>query len=208
MDNTKNISEQPVLSFRATQRTKNPSRLILSGPWHLLTTVIACIVALSLSSCGMSEAARQPYRQRARDIADALGRTTNNQLAEYDACWDMNNECGYVVDFTTVDTAQLIQSRLAKVGLSAKVASGSITSNFTTIGMLSTSRASQTKLKMIGPNSAAAQTRPETYVWLPADKDGRTISIVLYSTATWPNSYSFDDKPLVGDVVEVLVRYP
>ena len=110
MDNTKNISEQPVLSFRATQRTKNPSRLILSGPWHLLTTVIACIVALSLSSCGMSEAARQPYRQRARDIADALGRTTNNQLAEYDACWDMNNECGYVVDFTTVDTAQLIQS--------------------------------------------------------------------------------------------------
>ena len=74
--------------------------------------------------------------------------------------------------------------------------------------MLSTSRASQTKLKVTGPNSAAAKTRPETYVWLPADKDGRTISIVLYSTATWPNSYSFDDKPLVGDVVEVLVRYP
>ena len=175
----------------------------------ILVVGIAVIVTSSLSGCSLlSRSTHQPYIQRATEIANALGRTSGNQLAEYETCWDMGNECGYVIDFTTQDNATTIESRLITVGLSATVSAGAINSNFTTIGHLSSDTSTYSKLKEDGPNTIAMPRRHETYSWLPTENDGRITSIVLYTTATWPNRYTFDGKPLVGDVVEVVVRYP
>lgn len=174
-----------------------------------LIAALGLIATFTLSSCSqLSRSTHQPSIQRAAEIADTLGRTSGNQLAEYETCWDMGNECGYVIDFTTQDNATTIESRLITVGLSATVSAGTISSNFTTIGHLSSDRSTGSKLKEAGPNTIAVARRHETYSWLPTETDGRITSIVLYTTATWPNSYTFDGKPLVGDVVEVLVRYP
>ena len=173
------------------------------------TLALGIATTIALTSCSqLSRSTHQPYIQRAAEIADALGRTSGNQLAEYETCWDMGNECGYVIDFTTQDNATTIESRLITVGLSATVSAGAISSNFTTIGHLSSSPSIGSKLKEAGPNTIAVPRRHETYSWLLTEKDGRINSIVLYTIATWPNRYTFDGNPLVGDVVEVLVRYP
>ncbi len=176
-------------------------------PRLILALVISATT--SLASCSqLSRSTHQLYIQRAAEIADALGRTPGNQLAEYETCWDMGNECGYVIDFTTQDSATTIESRLITVGLSATVSAGAISSNFTTIGHLSSDRLTGSKLKEAGPNAIAVARRHETYSWLPTENDGRITSIVLYTTATWPNRYTFDGKPLAGDVMEIVVRYP
>ena len=176
-------------------------------PRLILALVISATT--SLASCSqLSRSTHQLYIQRAAEIADALGRTPGNQLAEYETCWDMGNECGYVIDFTTQDSATTIESRLITVGLSATVSARAISSNFTIIGHLSSDTSTHSKLKEAGPNTIAMSRRHETYSWLPTETDGRITSIVLYTTATWPNRYTFDGKPLVGDVMEVVVRYP
>lgn len=174
-----------------------------------LIAALGLTATFTLSGCSLiSRSTHQPYIQRAAEIADVLGRTSSNQLAEYETCWDMGNECGYVIDFTTQDAATTIESRLSTVGLSATASAGAIGSNFTTIGHLSSDTSTRSKLKEAGPNTMTVSRRHETYSWLPTETDGRITSIVLYTTATWPNRFAFDGKPIVDDVVEIVVRYP
>ena len=165
--------------------------------------------AITLSGCSLlSRSTHQPYIQRATQIADALGRNANNQLAAYETCWDMGNECGYVIAFTTQDSIATIESRLTTVGLSATVSAGLTISNYSVIGTLSSDPSTRSKLQQVGSKSATSPSRHESYGWMPKEKDGRIITVMLYTTANWPNHFAFDGKPIVDDVVEVVVRYP
>lgn len=175
----------------------------------ILAIGIAATVTCSLSGCSLlSRSTHQPYIQRATEIANALGRNANNQLAAYETCWDMGNECGYAINFTTQDSIATIESRLTTVGLSATVSAGLTISNYSVIGTLSSDPSTRSKLQQMGSTSAASSSRHESYGWMPKEKDGRITPIILYTTATWPNHFSFDGKPIVDDVVEVVVRYP
>jgi len=170
---------------------------------------LGIVAALALSGCSLiSRSTHQPYIQRTEEIATALGRTDNNQLSKHETCWDMGNACGYAIDFTTQDSVATIESRLTTVGLSTTVNAGLTVSNYTVIGTLSTDPSIRSKLQQISSKSATTSSRPESYGWVIREKDGRITTIMLYTTATWPNQFAFDGKPILNDVVEVVVRYP
>ena len=170
---------------------------------HLVIT----FALLTLSSCAFGNSReRAPYIERAKNVADGLGRTSANPLAEFEACWDMNSECGHAVYFTTTGSIDVVQAKLDALGFTGTQHAETVASQDSTMGSLSLQYGKQ--LKITGDNPASDSHTPGSFSWIAHNKSGEEALIRIYRLRIWPKTYAFDGKPIIGDVVEVIVRYP
>ena len=165
--------------------------------------VLAMLVTLSLSGCAFGRQSHAADITRAQQIADGLGRTKSNQLAEFEACWDLNSECGYLVYFTTHNNGDTIQFKLSALGLDPTQHAEGVATSQSTMGSLSLHYAKQ--LQATGNNPASDTHTASAISW-----NTNTSAVVarLYRLQVWPQTYSFEGKPIKGDLIEITVRYP
>ncbi len=174
---------------------------------RIAADIMAVFAILALSSCAFgSTQAHAPFIDRAKQVADGLGRTTGNQLAEFESCWDLNSECGYSVYFTTTDTADDIQTKLNGLGLIDTPHEEIVASRTSSMGPLSLRYSKQ--LKVTGDNPSNDKHSPGAYSWYAKSKAGEGVLVRLYRLQVWPQTYTFDGRPITGDLIEVTVRYP
>lgn len=167
---------------------------------------LTVMMVLTLTSCSLVRPSHTVEITRVQQIANELGRTDANLLAEFEACWDMNSECGYRLYFTSQDNANVIQTRLSSLGASVNQHAEGVATADSSIGMLPLHRAKQ--LKTTGTNPSSDAHTAGAISWNGKDKSGGPFNVRLYRLQVWPKTYSFDDKPITGNVIEVLVRYP
>jgi len=167
---------------------------------------LTVLVLLVLSGCALSRPSHAAEIARAKQIADGLGRTDANLLAEFEACWDLNSECGYWVYFVSQDDENDVWTKLSTPGTTVSQHEESIATADSSVGMLSLHYAKQ--LKVTGTNASSNSKTAGVIGWNGKDKDGGSILTRLYKLQVWPKTYSFADKPIKGNVIEVLIRYP
>ena len=178
-----------------------------SRKWSSIKHLVIAVALLTVSACTLgSSRERAPYIERAKNVSDGLGRTSTNQLAEFEACWDLHSECGHAVYFTTTDSVDGIQARLDTLGFTGTQHAETVASQDSTMGSLSLQYGKQ--LKTTGDNPASDSHTPGSFSWIAQNKSGEEALVRIYRLRIWPKTYTFDGKPITGDVVEVIVRYP
>lgn len=147
---------------------------------------------------------QQPASDAVVTIAEQLGYTSQNHLAQFEICWDMGAHCADALYFTSSTTVPALRDQVAGLGLDLVLMRDV------------DGRALFTDLNISGPHSltvngqdgsspaVAADLMPAGYEWWLTRND-RNVFVTLY-TLDPQHQYAFDGQVLQGNVISVKLQ--
>jgi hypothetical protein len=137
-------------------------------------------------------------------FAGELGYRQEAQVSQYGMCWGVFlTECGQFLYYSTDLRLEQFQAELARAAPAAGIPK--IVDGYT---LLDINQATRQTLSIDGKTESLDRTaipEPTAYGWLDTEGGGHWV-IRFYETAQDGHVYKIDDRPIVGNIVMIMLQ--
>ena len=171
---------------------------------------ILLLIVVSIVLCGKYR--RDTQFRLLRNIAEQLGRTSNNYIDEYKTCWDISTHCGIYTHFITDISSEDLHERIRRLGFKNSVneewqilAGESVGYGIFTDINLNTTRV-LTADGNDGIEKRSELEEPLAKKWSLRDGKGRRWITEYFDIQGTNHKFQIDEKDIDGNIITIIFQ--